>query len=276
MRSILVYVEGPGCRQCYYCSVTGITTCFFKRRLQSLLGLAIACLMVSEAPGQSTEAELHIARLKYSSGAVERAWRPWWAIDYPEAEYHLTNGLTRLTGASVAADSVHLRLTDAEIFDYPWLFVQQVGHWKLGPDEIARLREYVQRGGFVVIDDFHGNFEWQVMRDVLTRAFPEWPILPLPVDHELMKLYYELDQETQIPGKRHLYRGAGGEVRAHLRGPARWFGISDDSGRLVVAINFNMDMGDAWEHADDPYYPLPMTALAYRFAVNYVIYAMTH
>ena len=225
---------------------------------------------------QSTEAEFHIARVVYSSGTAERTWRPWWAIDYPEAEYHLTDGLTRLTGASVAADSIHLRLTDPEIFDYPWLFIQQVGRWQLSAGEIDALREYVRRGGFVVLDDFHGDFQWAIVRDTLMSAFPEWPIAPVPVDHELMQVFYELDQETQIPGKRHLYRAADGNVQAYLRGPARWYGISDDAGRLVVAINFNMDMGDAWEHADDPEYPLPMTALAYRFAVNYVVYAMTH
>ena len=81
---------------------------------------------------------------------------------------------------------------------------------------------------------------------------------------------------AQIPGRRHLYRAADGSIQAQLRGPAEWHGIHDDEGRLVVAINFNMDMGDAWEHADDPVYPVPMTSLAYRFAVNYVIYAMTH
>jgi hypothetical protein len=68
----------------------------------------------------------------------------------------------------------------------------------------------------------------------------------------------------------------GGEVSAQLQGPATWRGIFDDDGRLIVAINFNMDMGDAWEHADDYYYPEPMTALAYKFGINYLIYSMTH
>jgi hypothetical protein len=86
----------------------------------------------------------------------------------------------------------------------------------------------------------------------------------------------DLDQNTQIPGRRHLYRTGNGEIEAMLHGPPQWHGIYDDNERLVVAINFNMDMGDAWEHADDPVYPVPMTSLAYRFAVNYVIYAMTH
>ena len=129
---------------------------------------------------------------------------------------------------------------------------------------------------FLVVDDFHGKWDWQVFMDVMRRAFPDWPVEPLPEDHALMGVMFDLDQRTQIPGRRHLYRDASGGISAQLQGPAQWHGIHDDKGRLVVAVNFNMDMGDAWEHADDPVYPEPMTALAYRFAVNYVIYAMTH
>jgi len=246
-------------------------------RIVALLLLSIAAGSQTEAETVSDpEAELHIARMVFSSGGSERAWRPWWAIDYPEAEYHLTRGLTRLTSIVVADDSQHLRLTDDEIFDYPWLFAQQAGHWRLSAKEIERLREYVMRGGFLVVDDFHGRYDWQNLSQVMRRAFPEWPIEQLAEDHELMDVLYDLDQKTQIPGRRHLYRSASGEISAQLQGPAQWHGISDDDGRLVVAINFNMDMGDAWEHADDPVYPVPMTSLAYRFAVNYVIYAMTH
>lgn len=240
-----------------------------------LAGVLLVCNAAVAETG-APAAEFHMARLVYTSQYGQRAWRPWWAIDYPEAEFHLTRGLKRLTTLSVADDSRHLPLTDASIFDYPWLLAQQPGRWYLDPEELAGLREYIRRGGFLVIDDFHGPYDWEVMRDALVRAFPDWPIASLPVDHELMHVMYDLDQDTQIPGKRHLYRAPGGEIRAELHGPAAWHGIYDDAGRLVVAINFNMDMGDAWEHADDPVYPVPMTSLAYRFAVNYVIYAMTH
>lgn len=241
--------------------------------------LLCLCLAAGEVPADKLDvpqAEFHMARLVYDSHSGPRAWRPWWAIDYPEAEFHLTRGLARLTSIDVAGDSVHLRLTDDGIFDYPWLFAQQVGHWVLTPAEVGRLREYVRRGGFLVVDDFHGEFEWQIMNETMRQAFPEWPVQPLPEGHSLMQVLYNLDQETQIPGRRHLYRDVDGRINAHLRGPAQWHGIYDGEGRLVVAINFNMDMGDAWEHADDPVYPVPMTSLAYRYAVNYVIYAMTH
>jgi len=137
-------------------------------------------IMTASAAAQSQpgpEAEFHMARLVYASNQGQRAWRPWWAIDYPEAEFHLTRGLSRLTNLDVAEDSRHLRLTDPAIFDYPWLFAQQPGRWLLDSEEIDQLREYVGRGGFVVIDDFHGEFDWQVMSDALRRAFPDWPIV---------------------------------------------------------------------------------------------------
>lgn len=250
-----------------------------KTLIPALAGLIILATALPSGGAEliaPPEAEFHMARLVYSTGYAGRSWRPWWAIDYPDAEYHFTRGLRRLTSLEVADDSQHIKLTDDELFDYPWLFAQQVGHWSLDDTEVARLREYVLRGGFVVVDDFHGEYEWLVFSDVMRRAFPEWPIRALPGTHPLMNVLYDLDQETQIPGRRHLYRGANGKVEAMLRGPAQWHGIYDENGRLVVAINFNMDMGDAWEHADDPVYPVPMTSLAYRFAVNYVIYAMTH
>jgi hypothetical protein len=128
----------------------------------------------------------------------------------------------------------------------------------------------------MVVDDFHGPREWVVFTSVIHRVFPDRPIVDIPDSDPLLHILYDVDQRTQIPGRRHLYRGRDGQIDAQLEGPAQWRGIYDNKGRLLVAINFNMDMGDAWEHADDPYYPEPMTALAYRFGVNYVIYSMTH
>ena len=249
------------------------------------LFLATLCLLIEPAMAQKLnreaagpEAEFHMARLIYSPGAGSSRgyYREMWAIDYPAAEYHITRGIRRLTRIDTADDSIHLRLTDDRIFDYPWLFVQQVGTWTLSDREIARLREYLQRGGFLLVDDFHGNYEWVIFTNIIRRVFPDRPIVDLLEGDEILHVFYDLDQRTQIPGRRHLYRTMSGEISAQLAGPATWRGIYDDEGRLMVAINFNMDMGDAWEHADDPVYPEPMTALAYRFGINYLIYSMTH
>jgi hypothetical protein len=235
--------------------------------------------IVNVPPASGPASELHIARLVYDHGTHSN-WgpgKPWWRIDWPDAEFHFVGGIERYTAIEVAPDSVHMSLDDPHLFDYPWLFAQQVGHWQLSQSEVLRLREYLQRGGFLVVDDFHGPADWQVFESVIRRVLPELAFTDLDGSDELLHVLYELDETTQIPGRRHLRGSANGQVTVSMPySPPRWIGIHDEQGRLMVAINFNMDMGDAWEHADDPVYPVPMTSLAYRFGINYLIYAMTH
>lgn len=238
----------------------------------------------SQSPGP--EAELHMARMIYTSAGGFGGFsgfaggpfgRPWWAIDYPEAEYHFRQGVRRLTRINIADDSRHLQLTDDALFDYPWLLAQQVGRWSLSDVETARLREYLLRGGFMVADDFHGPYQWEVFHEAMRRVFPDRPIVDIPDGAEILHVLYDLDERTQIPGRRMIREVGGGQIEIYPEGsPPRWRGIHDDQRRLMVVMNFNMDMGDAWEHADDPVYPEPMTALAYRFGINYILYAMTH
>ncbi len=228
-----------------------------------------------DAASDGPEAEFHMARMIYQTsacGGSRGTCNPMWAVDYPEAEANFLPALRRMTTLSVSADSRHLEITDDRIFDYPWLFIQQVarGNWRPGFEEIARLREYLYRGGFLVVDDIHGEREWPMLERVMHAVLPEHPIVDIAHDDPLMSIVHELDISLGIPGVRHV---RGDQVR--LQGPPNWRGIYDDHGRLMVAINHNADMGDAWEHADDPAYPAPLTALAYRFGVNYVIYAMT-
>ena len=243
-----------------------------------------ASLWVDTAMGQEADsrlegsptAEFHFARLVYSDSPASRRGR-WggrgaWNTDYADAEYHLMQGVNRLTrvdGQDVDyyGDGGRLiTLDDDRVFDYPWLYAVEVGQWYLSDTEAALLREYLDRGGFLMVDDFWGEYEWSVFVESMLRVFPDRPIVELGEEHELLHVLYDLDQRTQIPGR-------GGNRRGTV---PHWRAIFDNDGRLMVAINFNMDMGDAWEHADDPWYPEPMTALAYRFAVNYLIYSMTH
>ena len=242
----------------------------------------VAAQELAPATAQPT-AEFHFTRLMYRgarSGYSYGGWGRDSLIDWPDAEFHFMQGLTRLTridGANVSSyngDGGRLiSLSDDAIFDYPWLYAVEVGRWYLDADEAARLREYLLRGGFLMVDDFHGSHQWARFLDSMVRVFPDRPILEMPEDDEVLHVLYDLDQRIQIPGIRFLYTGVPYEEDGVV---PHWRGIYDDDGRLMVAINFNMDLGDAWEHADTPEYPEPMTALAYRFAVNYVIYAITH
>ena len=221
------------------------------------------------APG-----EFEFVRLAYSGNRYARSNRGQaWRTDWPDAEHHFLRGVNRLTAVDAADEGLVMIPLDADIYDYPWIYAVEVGYWHLNDQEAARMRDYLLRGGFLVVDDFHGSFEWAMFKASMDRVFPDRPIVDIAEGDEAFHVLYDLDQRIQIPSRMFIYSGQTWErdgVTPH------WRGIYDDQGRLMVAINHNMDIGDAWEHADWPDYPENMTALAYRFGINYLIYAMTH
>jgi hypothetical protein len=236
-----------------------------------------ACIVAGDdlngAPSWPTN-EFHFTRMYYQGNRYDRGWRGGsWTTDYPEAEVHFTMGVGRLTRVDIG-EARMLKVTDDTIFDYPWLYAVEVGRWYLDDTDAARLREYLDRGGFLMVDDFHGGEEWEGFVLSMKRVFPDRPIVEIPEDDEVLHVLYDLDEKVQIPGIRAAMQGLTYERPDGF--PGYWRGIYDDENRLMVAINFNMDLGDAWEHADWPQYPEQMTALAYRFGINYVVYAMTH
>jgi hypothetical protein len=107
-------------------------------------------------------------------------------------------------------------------------------------------------------------------------VFPDRAFIEIPDEDPLLHVFYDLTDRIQIPGVRHLWRNRGGEIVTRMEGPPSWRGLYDERNRLMVAVNLNADMGDAWEHADDAFYPAEMTGHAYRLGVNYIIYALTH
>jgi Domain of unknown function (DUF4159) len=238
--------------------------------LVAVAASALASDSGAQASRQSSPApEFHFARLIYADLPQNANFRRgWWQQDWPEAETHFVQNLRRLTRVQ-AGESVTVRLTDPDLFDYPWLYATQVGYWDLGDEEIAQLREYLLRGGFLMADDFWGEGERQVFEATMARLFPDRPIVDIPVNDAVLHAVFSIDEFTQIPGLRHLGR------LEQLPEP-HWRGIYDDQGRLLIAMNHNQDVGDSWEEADTPEYPEPMTALGYRFGINYIVYAMTH
>ena len=176
----------------------------------------------------------------------------------------------------------HLRLTDDHIFDYPWIYATQTGWWALTGAETSRLREYLLRGGFLMVDDMWGPNpeQWEVFTETMNRVFPNRRIDDVRDTDPVMHVLYDIQAKdlSFIPGTRHLRRGPGGEVggAATVRNKPAWRAINDGKGRMLVSVNFNTDIGDAWEYADAPEYPEHMTALAYRYGINYLVYAMTH
>ncbi len=249
-----------------------------------LSALLAGCLLAvvtnvakAEPPARSADAEFQFARLAYTVdprfSGVGMGGREYWQMDWPDAEFHLIKGIKRLTRLDTADRGIALRLTDEELFDFPWLYAVEVGHWQLTDTDVDRLREYLLRGGFLMVDDFHGSREWAQFMASMQKVFPNRAVRDIPPSDESLHVLYDLDQRVQIPSIQILRTGRTYERDGFT---PRWRGIYDDEGRLMVAINFNMDIGDAWEHADTPQYPENMTALGYRFGISYILYAMTH
>tara|TARA_R110002167_G_scaffold344363_2_gene553791 strand:- start:47827 stop:48603 length:777 start_codon:yes stop_codon:yes gene_type:complete len=199
---------------------------------------------------------------------------PPWSIDFPGADQNFLRGVARLTNVRVMQDPIVLRFDDSRIFDYPFLYMLEVGQQggiSLSPLEITNLREYLLRGGFLLIDDFWGTRQWDAFEASFSQVFPEREIVELRPDHEIFRTYYDLDGPKMIPA---LSRDdSRGEQDIDV---ASNHAILDDNGRIMVLINWNSDMGDGWEHTYHPYYPTRYANSAYQLGINYLIYAMTH
>jgi len=198
-----------------------------------------------------------------------------WTMDYPRSDRHFATALRRLTRIQVRSVEQPLDLDDGEVFDWPFLYGVEVGHWDLTDAQAKAMREYLLRGGFFMCDDFHGAIEWDVFRASMGKVFPDRPIVDLPSSEAIFHTLYDLDQKWQVPGALYLETGLTYEKGETGKDP-HWRGIYDDKGRLMVAICHNMDLGDSWEHADNPSYPERFSDLGIRIGVNYVIYSMTH
>ena len=146
-----------------------------------------------------------------------------------------------------------------DVFNWPWLYAVEVGHWDLTDAQAAKLREYLLRGGFLMVDDFHGSEEWSVFVDEhATRVVPDRPIVDITDRGPIFHIYRDLTDRVQIPGAQFLRTGRTYEddgVEPH------WRAIYDDKGRIMVGICHDMDLGDSVEHADDPAYPEKYSAM---------------
>jgi hypothetical protein len=218
--------------------------------------------------------EFAFARLQFPSWVDGRYRGPGpWAIDYPKADRQFVQGLRRLTRIHTRSVEQVVDFADDDIYNWPWIYAVEVGYWNLGPAEAAKLRDYLLRGGFLMIDDFHGTMGWEYFNSSMVRVFPDRPIVDIPNKDAIFHVLYDLDERFQVPGIRMFETGLTYEYDGVA---PQWKGIYDDRGRIMAAICHNMDLGDAWEWADDPQYPERYASLAYRIGVNYIVYAMTH
>lgn len=232
----------------------------------------------------NSPAEFVFARLMYPpsdrGGFYYGYGRNWtkgmsmWTQDYPRADRHFMRAIRRLTRLNARSVEQPVNLNDEDdVFNWPFLYAVQVGRWALTDSQAAKLRDYLLRGGFLMVDDFWGSNQWEIFLDSMNRVLPEYKAEDVEDASPIFHSVFDLNNRYQVPGAR--YIGSGVTEKCD-NCPARWRGIADENGRILVGITFDSDLGDSWEFADDPRYEERFSALGIRIGVNYIVYAMTH
>lgn len=225
--------------------------------------------VVSNASPRKAGHSFFFARAIYSGSG----FRPGWNTDYPKADLQFIAVLRRLTDVDSYPEDFAVRLDDPNLRRYPFLYALEVGGMRLTEAEADGLREYLLAGGFLMVDDFWGTFEWRNFRQQMNRVLPEHDIVDIPLDHPIFSTVYKVDEVIQVPNvEQGMWGGPTHEQDGyvpHVRG------IFDREGRLMVVINWNTDLGDAWEWAEQAAYPLEYSTYAYQMGANFIVYAMT-
>jgi hypothetical protein len=209
-----------------------------------------------------------------------------WAVDYPRADTNLSVRLSELTFTAISMDGPGeprhfvIRLTDDALFQCPFIMMTEVGALYLDDDEAARLRAYLEKGGFLWADDFWGTYAWQMFEGQLRKALPaaQYPIVDLPLDHPIFRTHFDVTRIRQIPSI-NFWAGTGGGTSEAGRDSAvpHARAILDGEGRVLVFITHNTDYGDSWEQeAADPRYFLEFAIDGYALGIDVLLYAMSH
>ncbi len=213
-------------------------------------------------------------RVEYSDWGG--GWRGKWRTDYPDSDLNFSYRLQELTSMKVDPNGKVLKLTDPQLFDYPFIYIIEPGNMYLEEAEVLALRKYLENGGFLMVDDFWGEEEWAGFYEQIKRVFPNREPKELPLEHEIFHCVYDLKEKPQIPSINHYWSGRKTErwdaTEAHYRA------IFDDKNRIMALICHNTDLGDGWEREglDQGYFKEYSEKWAYPLGINIVTYAMTH
>jgi Domain of unknown function (DUF4159) len=200
---------------------------------------------------------------------------PPWSHDYPVAGRHLMKIMAELSEIDVNLDVNEPIVTfdDPALFKFPFAYLCEVGFMELDDKEIQGWREYLLRGGFLMVDDFRAQYDFQNFQDHVKRAFPEYQLKKLDISHPIFNCFFSIKtlELNPVYGRGTYYDSFGGQSLL----PEFW-GLEDETGRLMMVANYNYDVSDYWQFSDNPFSPIEETNEAYKFGVNYIIYALTH
>lgn len=214
-------------------------------------------------PNVPYDGRFTFVRLRYTQGT-----RMAWSADYPQMERNFMTILGDLSTLRLHrnASNVHV-LDDPTLHHYPIAYLTEPGYWYPTQQEAESLRRWIQKGGFLIVDDFYFDRQWDVFATAMQMVLPTARIMPMHVSHPIFNSFFRI---ATLTGMTH---------PATPLAKAQYLGIYEDNDptkRLQVIINYNNDIGDYMEWSGDGWYPVNFSNDAYKFATNYVVYGLTH
>lgn len=218
------------------------------------------------------------ARIKYKSWTSRQSMR--WDTDYPDSDLNLSFRLQQMTSMRVDPEGALIELTDPHLFNYPFIFMSGVGGLEFDSADVKALRTYLLRGGFLLVDDFWGEAEWDNFYRQIKRVLPEHEMEELPIEHDIFNMLFPLKEKPQMPNIYMATRNKGTGItweRPDGKTP-HYRAMRDKRGRLMVLALHNTDTGDGWEEeGTDPWYFAEFSEKkAYPLALNILLHIMTH
>lgn len=235
-----------------------------------------------EVDPQFTGEVFTFVRLRYDSwgGRSRRGYYRYgtWSTDWPDSDLNFSFRLQQLTSIKVNPEPIHLSLDDKEIFDHPFLYLVEPGKGFMMTDQqVANLRRYLDNGGFLMVDDFWGEQEWDNFYQQIRRVYPDREPVELPLEHPIFHIVYDLKEKPQVPSI-HVWESTGLSYERYDAEHVDYRAYFDDAGRMVAIICHNTDLGDGWEREgeNEEYFHQFSEKQAYPMGINIVVYAMTH
>lgn len=241
---------------------------FFDRDLSSALGgdgYYKSPLWKGNAP---YDGKFTFARIKYRGMGCYAPEGPGWHHDYPDAETHLMQIMKELTSLRPRLEVGDIfSFDDPELMKHPIAYLSEPGCWNMDDKEVAGLRGFLLKGGFLIFDDFgdYGRRELMNTERQLQRAIPGARLVRLDVTHPIFDSFFHISSLDIID---RTYRGI----------PEYWalFKDNDPKKRMIAMLNVNNDVGENWEYSNTGFVPIPISNESYKLGVNYLVYAMTH
>lgn len=234
--------------------------------LPSTFYLALLCLTLAQplTAQIANGDEFTFVRIRWTDNNIRYGYgfstnAELWAHDYPDAEENLYVAIKAATSIKVSEESEVLTFADEDIFKYPFLYACEIGYLTLSQAEINNLREYLMRGGFLVVDDFRWPFEWRNWVTEIRKVLPDCKLQRLSISHPIFHCFFDLNNiHAKTP---------------YLEVPPEYWAMFDEDGRMLVIINFNNDVGDGWELPDST---PEFSTKSFKLGINYLVYSYTH